>query len=82
MFQVERGKIMDWFESIAPLHNVFLTTAYTAGLALLGIAAFFGITRGGNEIALATVTPSTEVRIPEIDTRLPAKTETATFSLG
>lgn len=74
--------MLEWFRSMSPAQNFVLTSVYTAGIALLGIGAFFGLTKGGNAMVTATVTSAVEVKIPAIDVNAPTETETATFSLG
>ncbi|GEM_PF-4614998 len=74
--------MLDWLRFVAPAQNLGLLSAYVATLALLGMGAIFGLTRGGNALAAATVTPTAEIRVPVIDARPPRQTKTATFSLG
>ena len=72
----------EFLRSIAPAQSFALASIYAAGLFLLGVGAFFGLSKGGNAMTLATATPVSEVAIPQIDTVVPGETETATFSLG
>lgn len=74
--------MLDWLRFIAPVQSLGLLSASVAALALLGMGAIFGWTRGGNALAVATVTPTAEIRIPAIDARPPRQTKTTTFSLG
>ena len=71
-----------FFRSIIPAQGFALASIYATGLLLLGIGAFFRLSKGGNAMTLAAATPVTEVAIPQIDTIVPGETETATFSLG
>ena len=72
----------EFLRSIAPAQGFALASIYAAGLFLLGIGAFFGLSKGGTAMTLATAAPVTEVAIPQIDTIVPGETATATFSLG
>jgi len=72
----------EFLRSITPAQGFALASAYAAGLFLVGIGAFFGLSKGGNAMTLATATPVSEVAIPQMDTLVPGETETATFSLG
>lgn len=72
----------EFLRSITPAQSFGLTSIYAAGLLLLGLGTFFGLTKGGNAMAVATVTPVARTAVPQIDTSAPAETETATFGLG
>ena len=72
----------EFVRSIIPQQGFALTSIYVAGLLLLGVGAFFGLSKGGDAMILATATPATGVAIPQIDAAAPSETETATFSLG
>jgi len=74
--------MLEWLRYVTLAHGVGPIGAYAAVMALLGMGAMFGLTRGGNAMATATVTPAVEVIIPAIDAKSPRQTKTATFSLG
>ena len=72
----------EFLRLITPAQGFALPSIYAAGLFLLGIGAFFGLSKGGDAMTLATATPVTAVAIPQIDTVVPGETKTATFALG
>ena len=72
----------EFLRSITPAQGFTLASIFATGLFLLGIGAFFGLSKGGDAMTLATATPVTAVAIPQIDTTVPGETKTATFSLG
>ena len=72
----------EFLRSITPAQGFALASISSAGLFVLAVGAFFGLSKGGNAMTLAAATPVAEVAMPRIDTFAPAETETATFSLG
>ena len=72
----------EFLRAITPAQGFALASFYAAGLFVLAVGAFFGLSKGGNAMTLAAATPVAEVAMPRIDTFAPAETETATFSLG